>query len=83
LAKFFLGKQIKGLAACRPAPGSKSAEIARGHDLPPESGSHVNQALSDMLFVVPETRGLHPLSQSHDIDGNLNQTSALLNSLSF
>ena len=57
LAKFFLGEQIEGVAACRPASGSKSAEIVGGHGLPPYTGSHVNRLFSDMLFVVRGTRG--------------------------
>ena len=69
LAKFFLGEQIEGVATCRPAPGSKSAEIARGHGLPPWSPMSTDYRICCLLFL--RLGGEHRWSQSHDVDGNL------------
>ena len=59
LAKFFLCEQIEGVVACRPAPGSKSAEIASGHGLPPKTGPPLS---------VWARRGLSARSQPREQD---------------
>ena len=51
LAEFFLGRQLEAVVACRPAPGSKGAEVVSGHELSPHQ-EHEQETFSAVVIML-------------------------------